>query len=481
MNQDFTKVVDKHISILPEGLALREFSNRILINSLRYSKVYNREIVNILSETSESEENHRELSTICKNVFKDKNTAILEGQKAYNILLENIKRDPQNDYLYWKLADVYLRKINDEKLRKTAPRYYMKAIELNPINPDYYSYYGRYLQSNGDLDNALQYFFKADSVYQLEVYDRPKNFDHSEILRLIAHAYFKMKKFNEAINIFETVENKYKNKLDISDFRFLTQCYIATNRIELVKKRCFEYIQKYPSEAAFYFYLGLAFQREREFESAIKQYTEVIKINPNNYEASLNKGTCYFAIGKHDSTLVSLRNCINISPQKKDGLNLLRSIINKIDGSGRGNVNQDLLIDELTALALIFDRLEMKEFANKIHQQLERLNSVYENKVTTNFRKDSIVTSNIVKSLVNKGAQYTAKNQYEEGLKYFLKALELEKDNFGVNYNIGLSYYRLKKYNIALKYAKRSKELGMGDRAEKLIRATEAMMRKSKK
>jgi len=276
LNQDFTKVIDKHISILPEGLALREFSNRILINSLRYSGECNQEIIDILSETSTTEENHRELSNILTSVFKDTSNAKIELNKAYSILLNDIKKNPENDYAYWKAADIYLRKNDNDELRKQADLYYRKAIKLKPENPDYYMFYGEFLFDNSKIKEALKYFIKADSVYENPTYNNPKYFKHYQILKKIAYINVFEKKYNEAMKIYNTLENDYKDELESSDYQYLILCYIYTNQIKLAKDKCLECIEKYPFEAKFFYFLGLLYHLDNEFESALK-YAKISK------------------------------------------------------------------------------------------------------------------------------------------------------------------------------------------------------------
>jgi len=482
MNQDFTKVVDKHISILPEGLALREFSNRILINSLRYSKVYNREIINTLSETSTTEENHRELANILAVIFKDTSNSNLEFEKGYSILFEDIKKNPENDYAYWKAAEFYLRKNVDRRVRERTDQFYRKAIELNPENPDYYSYYGKYLRDNGKLNEALKYFLMADSVKQLDLYDEPTSFSNFILLRNIADTYYMQNNFVEAEKILIIIERKYRNEMIVNDFLNLITCYILTNQVQLAKKKCFECIKKYPSEAGLYYYLGFAYHREGDYKSAMKQYTKTIEIDSDHYEALSYKGLIYFSTGKFDSALVMIKKSINISPMRNEAYNFGKTIINSLDGKKNKNINQDLLIKELSSLVTIFEQKGMEEDASIIFQKLGLLytNKENSNLAIENFKKALNLNPDNTEILINLGKRYVATNNNKEGLKYFLKALELKREQPLTNYNIGTVYYRLKKYNMALKYTQLSKKLGMDNRADSLIKNIETSMRNNK-
>lgn len=51
------------------------------------------------------------------------------------------------------------------------------------------------------------------------------------------------------------------------------------------------------------------------------------------------------------------------------------------------------------------------------------------------------------------------KKKYKEALGKYLQAINLEKNNSELYYNIGLVYYNLKEYSSALKYAKMAYEL----------------------
>jgi len=343
-------------------------------------------------------------------------------------------------------------------------------------------YYGKYLLDNKRTDQASKYFLMADSIYYTDIFDTPSVFKHSDIQRHIADVHILNKKYHEAIIILESLEINYKDKMNINDFQNLIQCYIFTNQMELVKGKSLECLEKNPLNAKLYSYLGLYYNYKNDFESAIRQFTKAIEIKPNFYDALLNKGIVYHALGKLDSSLVMMKKCIILSPDNQEAYNISKNIISSIRTNKKENFNPDLLIDELSGFISIFEKIGMKEAVSLIYQKLGLLYSnAGKSKEAINCFKNALkLNLKNTEAHVNLGLEYLSDNQNEEGLKLLLNAIEFKRGDPLLNFSISLAYYRLKRYNAALKYTQLSKKLGMDNRADTLIKNIETSMRNNK-
>ena len=63
--------------------------------------------------------------------------------------------------------------------------------------------------------------------------------------------------------------------------------------------------------------------------------------------------------------------------------------------------------------------------------------------------------SNDYKSLFDKAVNFYENKKYNDALKIFLELKEYGFDNFNINYNIGSTYFKLKKYGHSRYYFER--------------------------
>jgi len=205
---------------------------------------------------------------------------------------------------------------------KNAILHYDSALAIDGTN--YLAYYGKgcAYEKNNKYDTALYYLYKTISYR--------KDFSNAHLLT--GTIYYKMNLYSKSIHSFEMVTKYDRNNLEAIYLRALSKDKIGNyesasidfnilsekvpnskqfpllSAIELIKYdslysatcRIRELLDKYPDYDTAYFYCGVAFHKNKLFDSAIDYYTKTLQINPNYFEAMNFRGR---AIQARDSTV----------------------------------------------------------------------------------------------------------------------------------------------------------------------------------
>ena len=60
---------------------------------------------------------------------------------------------------------------------------------------------------------------------------------------------------------------------------------------------------------------GIAYHDLRQYQRAIQDYDEAIRLNPQDAEAYNNRGFAYFSLGQHQRAIQDLDEAIRLNPQ----------------------------------------------------------------------------------------------------------------------------------------------------------------------
>lgn len=77
-----------------------------------------------------------------------------------------------------------------------------------------------------------------------------------------------------------------------------------------------------------FFYLGVSFYRQNDFENAIKAFKEADIINPEDAQLQYNLGLSYFKLELYNPTVEHWRKCLRIDPKHKYVYNNLACLFN---------------------------------------------------------------------------------------------------------------------------------------------------------
>lgn len=146
------------------------------------------------------------------------------------------------------------------------------------------------------------------------------------------------------------------------------------------------------NKANVYFYIGNLKVRLNDYKGAIAEYSNAIKMNPNNADYFNNLGVAQFNNGKDNEAELNYRNAIKLAPQNPVYLkNYARSLIRR----------------------------------SKFAEAQKYVNTAYE------------LNPNDIHSINMIGVLYAENNKYEKAKEWFTKALKLAPNDPSTYFNFG--------------------------------------------
>jgi len=93
-----------------------------------------------------------------------------------------------------------------------------------------------------------------------------------------------------------------------------------------------ESIKLNPNDAMAYGTRGAAYKGKKDFDNAVADFDEAIRLDPNNAPAYGNRGLTYFAKGDKDQAILDLEMAVKLDPQNSGYC----KILNELKGKKRG-------------------------------------------------------------------------------------------------------------------------------------------------
>lgn len=230
-----------------------------------------------------------------------------DEEKARNILITLIEKNPQSYHAHKKLAELY-EKIGQKQI---AMDEYVKAVELN--NKDYNSYYQiAFLLQETDKSN------EATDMLKDLLRKKPEYYEASELL---GNILYEQERFKEAVSVylealkyhpeqydlyynlgmvftrlndFSAAKDYYEKAADINQMLFsakynLAQIALICNELEEAETYFEESLQDNELEAGSYYYLAYISMIKGKEEKAIAFLNAAIEEDSNYYEKAKEK------------------------------------------------------------------------------------------------------------------------------------------------------------------------------------------------
>ena len=270
----------------------------IVLKLIEFKKEYKEELVSLYMNTDQydnaleliNELNDQVGKLEMREIYKSE---ILQDPKFHSAervnLLEQIKKNPKEESNYIALIFLYNKNNQEELAQQIA-----KKLELEIPNSDWakVSLFKLYLKNN-DGENAVKAMnfvlgsMKIDqkikhrifNEFLLFIKDKPQ-FDSDlekavsyfdtdksvEVAKELGKFYHNKKNWEKAIRFYEIQLIKIPDELETALLLF--ECYTEKGNFDVIEKKVETFIQIYPTQPQFYYYLGLAYNQKGTYKKA---------------------------------------------------------------------------------------------------------------------------------------------------------------------------------------------------------------------
>ncbi len=230
--------------------------------------------------------------------------------------------------------------------------------------------------------------------------------------------------------------------------------------------------------------LGTIYQRQKLYEQAIKQYEKIIELNPNYSGAYNNLGGTYILLGRYKEAIKECERALVLREDYVEAhanLGTAYTCMGKLEQAVTHykkviELNPDYL-EAYTNLGVVYNTqgkyLEaietLKEAVRLKPKRAEThndLGTAYKNlgeyeKAIHEYRIAIELNPEYAQAYNDAGVIYSILGNYEEATKHYKKAIEIDGNFFLPYANLGITYLDTKNYRLAEEYLKQAEKSGL--------------------
>lgn len=352
--------------------------------------------------------------------------------KAINYFTKHIECNQDDSVVYILRGDAFkkLNKLNN------AISDYDKAINLKQSEPNYYKKRGDVYYFQNKYKRAIQDWKKA-----IRLNRNYKNELDSWINK--AQKTIKRRRYVFAsiigifiILIFIALNLKSKESI-YNDYYHQGQTAFENSKYENAVSLFSECLESFQTDSV-YNYIGSSYYKLGEFDSAIENYTEAIKINKDNQYALINRGLTYCELGEYKKALDDCNKVIEIDPYNEIAYNNRGYVYHKLKEHKKA-------LDDLNKAIEIDNELYLAYWGRgEVYQVME-----YYNKAISDY-DEFLSYKDTSRVYYNRGTCYYYLKKYDKAIKDFTKAIGLDSTNLDYLYRRGIAYTEYEEYSEAL-------------------------------
>jgi tetratricopeptide (TPR) repeat protein len=238
-----------------------------------------------------------------------------EFDKVFDCLKLVLEQDPNNEEALYKICfwtDFTGR--SEESIRL-----HQKIIDDFPYNElAWFNLAAAY--------QGLKLYEKAIDAYQYAIAIDEK-FDYA--YRNIGDAYIRLRKFKEAIEALEKVLELSKPEDVI--FEAIGHCYDRLHNYAQARFYYRKASHMNAEDSKLFYKIACTYYNEGQWESAIKQLDNALKIHRHQPEYNLLMGECKFQVGAFKEAIQYLSNVVRVRPKNSSGWEALIRCLYKAD------------------------------------------------------------------------------------------------------------------------------------------------------
>ncbi|KAJ6239227.1 cellulose synthase operon protein c [Anaeramoeba flamelloides] len=319
------------------------------------------------------------------------------------------------------VAHLYLQNGKEKKALKT----YKKAIEHNPNDTEsHYQLAQIYLKTTSKEEQAEEHLKKCLVT----------NSDHKKARSKLSKLLLNSNKEEQAEDHLEQLVKSFPDNLKY--ILRLTNCYLGLNKIEKTKQLLNDSLKIFPHNLEIRMKLAQALlsskNEDEDLHLAREQYKIILKMDPNNYIASMNLGIIYEKLKDFKNSILMYKRSINSG---NENIECYYKLSNILLGNGRSE-------DSIKILKQILDK-----YITAIDGK-ERVKEKEPNEQKEGKENDGLVECSKICYKISKIYLQMSKN--EDSIKYLNDSTKYNPNNFMSHYTLAKVYFKLKRFDQSL-------------------------------
>ena len=286
---------------------------------------------------------------------------------------------------------------------------------------------GNIYASIDDHKKAIKHFKKSVEIN-----------DSFKVNLLLAKSFYKVKNYQKAIEIYETVLEKDSDNLIIT-YR-LGKLYFSANNLKKASTVFKMLLEKDPNNPNYDYQLGLISSRKADGNEMLTHFLKAYKSDHTHLKSVYQLAKTYSLLRKRDSSRLFTDKGLLLDSSHKN-LNKLK--INELFRNKKYHaaITRLLMLDSITP-----NELYTKKMLGRSYFNIDSLS-----KAESNFKKAKILDKEDFKILTYLGHVYKAKKEYRKAFYSYLTATSVGKrERSEEYYSLGMLHLELKEPRMAI-------------------------------
>ncbi len=353
----------------------------------------------------------------------------------------------------------------------------LKAAQLQPNNADVHKTLGKTYFALGDYE-------KSARALEVALKLAPKDFNSSFTLAI---TYLQQRQFTEARRVFDSM---------IAEFGQTPEIHIAIGRAFREAGRLPEAIEEFkravalnsqfpgghynlglaylwneggaavanaegefkielaanPNDYFSNYYLGITCIFQRKWEPAIDYLTTASRIQPNNPDPYFQLGQAYQELQKHDQAIDVLTKAIELNPNLPHNKFQVTTAHYRLAQTGQTEAGRKELQVASELKARAFEMTQQSTMGtSRVPDENDQKTQALDQKTRSELEANEAQLTKIISALHNSlGLVQAARQKLADAAGEFRLAKKWNPQQAGLDYNLGLAYFRAESYREAL-------------------------------